>query len=168
LRGESKNAYLGLANKIASAMQILRIRNRAFERFGDVYGPVIDHDHFLGRSAFDVPRKKACPGAVIVSKRGALFVMEVAVPGFAKEDLTVTIADDILVIRGVKKHREEYPETDLIVEEFEMDSFERKFTISPKISREKIEAHYQDGILRLTFIDVPEEEEKNTQFVVIT
>jgi HSP20 family protein len=148
-------------------MQTTRIRNRAFERFGSEYGPVIDHDHFLGRSAFDVPRKKACPGAVNLSQRGELFVMEIAVPGFSKEELTVTVADDILVIRGLRKHREDYPETEFIVEEFDTESFERKFRISPTISREKIEAKYQDGILHLTFIDVPAEEEKNAQFVVI-
>jgi HSP20 family protein len=149
-------------------MQIPRIRNRAFERMGSHYGPVIDHDHFLGYTAFDVKKRKTCPGAVNISQSGELFVMEVAVPGFAKEDLTVAIADGVLVVRGMKKAREEHPETELIVEEFDTDSFERRFKISPMISREKIAANYRDGILRITFTDVPEEEEKNAQFVEVT
>lgn len=32
-----------------------KIKNHAFERMGDGFAPRIDYDHFLGRSAFDVP-----------------------------------------------------------------------------------------------------------------
>jgi HSP20 family protein len=148
-------------------MQKFKLRNHAFDRIGDSYGPVIDPDHFLGFSAFDVKRKKSEPGAINLRKTGELFVMEVAVPGFSKGELTIAIADDILVIRGLKKHREDHPETEFIMEEFDTDSFERKFRINPCISREKITAKYEDGILLLTFIDVPPEEEKNAQFIQI-
>ena len=149
-------------------MQKLRIRNHAFDRIGDQYAPVIDPDHFLGFSAFDVARKKTEPGAVNLRKTGELFVMEVAVPGFSKEEMTVAISDDILVIRGLKKHKDPHPETEFIMEEFDTDSFERQFRMNPCISREKITAKYLDGILRLTFIDVPPEEEKNAQFIHVT
>jgi hypothetical protein len=32
-----------------------KLRNHAFERMGEGFAPRIDYDHFLGRSAFDVP-----------------------------------------------------------------------------------------------------------------
>jgi hypothetical protein len=35
-----------------------KIKNHAFERMGDGFAPRIDYDHFLGRSAFDVPFDK--------------------------------------------------------------------------------------------------------------
>ncbi len=93
--------------------------------------------------------------------------MEIAVAGFSREELTVAISDDVLVIRGVKKHREDHPETEFLVEEFATESFERKFRVNPNISKEKITANYQNGILRLTFIDVPPEEEKSTRFIQV-
>jgi HSP20 family protein len=148
-------------------MQKFRIRNHAFDRIGDTYGPVIDHEHFLGHSAFDSHWKKTEPGAVNLSKQGELFTMEIAVAGFSRKELTVAISDDVLVIRGVKKHREDHPETEFLVEEFATESFERKFRVNPNISKEKITANYQDGILRLTFIDVPPEEEKSTRFIQV-
>lgn len=149
-------------------MQKFRIRNHAFDRIGDTYSPVIDHDHFLGRSAFSIPWKKGKAGSVNLTKTGELFMMEVAVPGFSREELTVAISDDILVIRGVKKHREEHPETEYIMEEFDTESFERKFRINPEISKEKITAKYEDGMLHLAFIDVPPEEEKNARFIQVS
>lgn len=118
-------------------MQKLRIRNHAFDRIGDQYSPVIDPDHFLGFSAFDVARKKPEAGAVNLSRTGELFVLEVSVPGFSREELTVAISDDILIIRGLKKHKDPHPETEFILEEFDTDSFERKFRVNPCISRKR-------------------------------
>ena len=149
-------------------MQKFSIRNHSFDRMGSRYGPVIDHDHFLGHSAFQFQWKKGSPGSIKLSRKGELFHMEVAVPGFSREELTVAISDDILVIRGVRKQQQAHPETEFIVEEFDTDSFERKFRMSPEISREKITARYENGILFLTFIDVPPEEEKNAQFIQVT
>jgi len=47
-----------------------------------------------------------------------------------------------------------------LLEEFNYAFFEREFRLNERIAREKIEARLEDGILYLTFIDVPKEEEK--------
>ena len=148
-------------------MKKLRIRNYSFDRISDRYAPVIDPEQFHGFSTDETPRRKGESGAVNLSKSGEMFVMEIAVPGFSKEELTVAIHDDLLVIRGLKKYKEDHPETEFILEEFDTASFERKFQVNPCISREKISAQYEAGILRLTFIHVPPEEEKSAQFIHI-
>ena len=38
-------------------MRRTTVRNRAFQRIGSLYGPLIDPNHFLGRSSFDIKRK---------------------------------------------------------------------------------------------------------------
>lgn len=137
------------------------LRNRTFDWMGESWGPLVDPHHFLGRSPFDISwhldKKKP---AVNVKKNGELFEMQVAVPGFAKEDIEITVKDDILTIRGEKKTMEKETESDFVIKGFSTDSFERKFKLGKGIGHEKIKAKYENGVLTLTFIDVPTEKEK--------
>lgn len=145
------------------------IKNRAFDRMGERYARLIDPYHFLGRSAFDVPRAKGenFP-AVNIKKEGELFVLELAVPGFTKEEIEIVVENDVMTIRGEKSAiAQPEKDTEFILEEFDFDTFERKFRLAPSIAHEKITAEYDHGILRLTFIDVPKEEEKNYQTVKV-
>lgn len=148
-------------------MKKLTIRNHAFDRFGTQHNPVIDQDHFMGHTAFDHQWKKEMPGSFNVSRSKELLVLDINVAGYAKEDLTVAISDGILVVRGLKKHREAHPETSLIEEELDVETFERKIRVNQSISREKITADLHDGVLRLSFIDVPAEEEKNSRLIEV-
>ncbi len=141
------------------------IKNRAFDRMGEKYARLIDPNHFLGRSAFDIPYRKIPPVNII--KDGKLFEMEVLVPGFKKEELEVRVADDILTIRGEKSSSPKEQKGKYIVEEFNFDTFERKFKLANSIGREKIDAAYENGVLKLTFTDVPREQERNYQRIAV-
>jgi len=141
------------------------IQNRAFDRMGERYARLIDPNHFLGRSAFDVKYPKVPPVNII--KNGKLFEMEVMVPGFKKGELDVFVDDGVLTIKGEKSLSHHDREGTFVLEEFDFDSFERKFKLASSIAREKISAQYQNGILRLTFVDVPEAEETDSQTVEV-
>ena len=142
-----------------------KIKNRAFDRMGEEYAKLIDPDHFLGRSSFDIPYKKVPPVNII--QEGKLYEMEVIVPGFTKEELDVTVKDDILTIRGEKSGTEGGRMDKYILEEFDFETFERKFKLAHAIGHEKITAKYENGILRLTFTDVPKEQEKAYKKVAV-
>lgn len=142
-----------------------KIKNRAFDRMGEEYAKLIDPNHFLGRSAFDIPYKNVPPVNII--REGKLFEMEVIVPGFKREELEVTVKDDILTIRGEKSFSKEEKDGQYILEEFDFDTFERKFKLANAIGHEKITAEYENGILRLTFTNVPKEEEKAYKKVTV-
>ena len=142
------------------------IRNRSFDRMGEGFAHLIDPGHFLGRSAFDIPyrnRDKDTIPPVNVKQEGALFELELAVPGYNKEELEVIIKDDMLTVKGEKHHSEQVNVTKYIFEEFNYNTFERSFKLDARIAHEQITAKYENGILKLTFIDVPEEEEKITR-----
>lgn len=126
---------------------------------GERWAPIIDPHHFLGRSPFDTPRYLGKP-AVNLKKNGELYEMEVAVPGFEKDDFEITVKDDVLTIRGERKKEEVKESDEFIINEFSFDSFERKFKLAKGIGHEKIKAKYENGILTLTFIDVSAEEEQ--------
>ena len=141
--------------------------NRAFDRMGETWARKIDPNHFLGRSAFDIPWRAGEVPAANIKKNGKVFELELAVPGFEKDEIDIVVKDDILVIRGEKSTSDTGTQSDYILEEFDFSSFERSFKLASTISHEKITARLERGILRVTFTDVPKEEEKAYQKVKV-
>ena len=144
------------------------ISNRSFDRMGERYAKLIDPHHFLGRSAFDIPWKEEnlIPAANF-RKEDRLFKLELMIPGFKKEEIRITLIDGILTVKGEKTLKEAKKSKSYILEEFTMDAFERSFRLAPSIAKEKIFAEYANGVLTLTFVDVPPEEEKERQVVKV-
>lgn len=142
------------------------IKNRAFDRMGERFAPLVDPYHFLGKTAFDIKRKPWEP-AVNIRHTDTLFEMDVAVPGYKKDEIKIVLENGFLIIKGEKKtkHREE--KDDYIMEEFGFNSFERSFHLNDSISHEKVHASYKDGVLHIEIEDVPKEEEKAYQEVAI-
>lgn len=143
-----------------------KIKNHAFDRMGERYAPLIDRDHFLGRSAFEIKRKDATP-PVNIKKTAQLLTLDVAVPGYQKEELEVILEKGYLIIRGQKEVKEEHQGEDYVLEEFDFNSFERSFLLSEDIAREKVAASYDNGVLHIEINDVPEAEERSFQTVPI-
>lgn len=113
--------------------------------------------NFLGRNDFDLRWLKKYP-PVNIKKENSLFELEVAIPGYSKEEIEISVKNNLLIIRGAKK-KNELHESEYVIKEFDNDTFERVFQLAKEIGHEKITATYKNGILRLTFIDVPGEEE---------
>ena len=131
---------------------------------GEKFAPMFDKDHFLGHSPIGVPKWKL--PLVNLKKKGHLFEMELLIPGFEKEELEIIVQDDILTVKG-EKSKKSSAASDYILEEFDVESFERRFRLDKGIGHEKIEAEYRNGVLKLTFIDVPKEKEVDYQEVAV-
>ncbi len=114
--------------------------------------PLSDRPHFMGRSALDVRWNTKKP-AVNIKQDGVHFEMKIVMPGFAKDEIIITVDNDILTVRGEKK-RLEKADSAFVLQEFDMDVVERKFKLAKNIGREKIDAVYRNGILTLTFEDI--------------
>merc|ERR1711976_147110 len=88
------------------------------------------------------------PSANIIDQEKA-FVLELAIPGVAKEDLSISIEKNVLTIKS------EVKETSLedgryTRKEFGVRNFERKFQLKEKVLTNEIEAKLENGILRLS------------------
>ncbi len=144
------------------------IKNRAFDRMGEQWAPLIDPNHFLGRTAFDIPYPKTNkgPDATLVQK-GELFFLEISAPGFRKEDLQVEIKDELLFVTGKRTFETETADSSFVQNTFEEDSFERVFKLAPAISREGISAKMENEVLHIAFRDVPAAEERSQRTVVV-
>jgi HSP20 family protein len=88
--------------------------------------------------------------SVNVMERDDKFELEVAVPGFEKKDFKVELNHNVLTISSDKKEeREDGVGKQYTRKEFSYLSFCRSFTIPDTINHEKIEARYENGILKV-------------------
>ena len=85
------------------------------------------------------------------------FEVEVAAPGFSKEDLKIDLSNGLLTISSEKKVENETRDGENFTRrEFSYQSFSRSFTLPNIVNSDKIAAKYENGILR---ISIPKKEE---------
>jgi HSP20 family protein len=113
-----------------------------------------DLSKFFGVDSF------ASAPAVNVSENEKGFKIEVAAPGFSKENFSLHIEKRTLSIKGEHKaETSEEKETNTekyTRREFQLGSFERKFTLPENVDQENIEAKYENGILSITILRLEE------------
>lgn len=76
-------------------------------------------------------------------------VVELDVPGFQEEDLTLEVLDHTLTIRGEHKAEKEEKEKTFYLHERLEKHFERRFTLPPEIDVEHVEAKFGTGVLEV-------------------
>ncbi|MDD4971304.1 MAG: Hsp20/alpha crystallin family protein [Paludibacter sp.] len=85
------------------------------------------------------------------------FKVEVAAPGFDKGDFKLELNHDVLTISSEKKMENETKEDEHFSRrEFSYQSFTRSFTLPHTADSERIDANYENGILR---VSIPKKEE---------
>jgi HSP20 family protein len=96
--------------------------------------------------------------AVNIKENNDAFNVEVAAPGMKKEDFKVELDGNMLTISSEKTDETKENEGERYsTQEFSYQSFQRKFQL-PKdvVDADKIEAHYENGLLHLV---IPKKEE---------
>ncbi|HJV78812.1 MAG TPA: Hsp20/alpha crystallin family protein [Paludibacter sp.] len=95
--------------------------------------------------------------SVNIKENNDEFKVEVAAPGFNKSDFKLELNHDLLTISSEKKVEHETKEGEQFTKrEFSYQSFSRSFTLPNTADGERIEANYENGILR---ISIPKKEE---------
>ena len=85
------------------------------------------------------------------------YMLEVAAPGFEKEDFKIEQHNDLLTISSEKKVEKETKDGERFTKrEFSYQSFSRSFTLPQTADGEKISANYDKGILT---VSIPKREE---------
>lgn len=87
--------------------------------------------------------------AVNIVEEAERYRIEVAAPGYSKDDFKVKIENDLLNI-SVEKEQNNVEGENFTRCEFNNGSFERSFVVSKTIDTNKIEARYDNGILSIT------------------
>lgn len=96
-------------------------------------------------------REASMPACNVVETPEA-YRMELAAPGFKKEDFELEFEPGYLTIRGTTQAEKQSTENDekLKRREFNYSTFSRTFSLPDNIRAEDIAAIYEDGILRVT------------------
>ena len=84
-----------------------------------------------------------------ISEKNDKILVEAEIPGVKKEDLKITLQDNILTIKGEKKKEEESKDNNYYRCERSYGSFSRSFTLPVEVNTEKVDAKFNDGMLKI-------------------
>ena len=93
---------------------------------------------------------------VNVTENKDQYLVSLAVPGMKKDDFKIDVDGNMLTISSEKEETTEEKDKKFTRKEYNYSSFSRSFTLPEEINREKIEAKYEDGVLKLV---LPRKEE---------
>ena len=97
-----------------------------------------------------------------VMEFGDRFLIEMAIAGFGKKDVEIKISDNEMKVSGVKKVQ--HADAKYHVKELANRAFAKTISIPKSVDVEKIEAIFEDGVLKIL---LPKLEEKKTTTKVI-
>jgi HSP20 family protein len=84
-----------------------------------------------------------------IAETSNAYIVTMEVPGIDMKELDVSYSDGLLNVKGEKIKETLEGECCHCVERFS-GSFERSFPISGNVDRDKIDATYRDGVLKIT------------------
>ncbi|GAB5399979.1 MAG: hypothetical protein Aureis2KO_15640 [Aureisphaera sp.] len=129
-------------------MSLIKLNKRRFPWLAEGLSPWFDTDDFFADDFFI--KGKNVP-AMNVKENSDSFDVELAVPGFSKEDIQITMEDNLLhVCAETKKEETEEGEEGYTRKEFSYKEFDRKLRLPSSVNQDKqVDATYKDGILKL-------------------
>jgi HSP20 family protein len=95
------------------------------------------------------------PSVDVVEEKDA-FLVKTDLPGLSKDDVSVTLQDNHLTIRGERKHEAESKEAGYHRRERAYGLFTRTIELPSTVDAKKIDAHFKDGVL---LVRLPKTEE---------
>lgn len=124
-------------------------------------------DEFFGKdlSQFRGHDSAASTPAINVRESDKDFTIEVAAPGYSKENLTLNVEDKVLTIEGKREEEKSEEGTKFNRKEFSYGSFKRSFKVSSEVNAEGISASYENGILNVV-VPKAEEDKKVTKISI--
>jgi len=104
--------------------------------------------------------------AVDVADKDNGFEITAELPGLDEKNVEVTVANDILTIKGEKKEEKEEKEKDYYRSERRYGSFERSFELPAGVDQNKIEAKFEKGVLKITMPKTLEAQKKAKKIAI--
>ena len=96
---------------------------------------------------------------VVVEKDNV--IVKADLPGLTKDDISVTLQDNYLTIKGEKKHEVEQKEANYFLSERVYGSFTRTIELPVAVDASKIDARFKDGVLHVTLPKTEEAKPKH-------
>jgi len=108
-------------------------------------------DTFQGGSQMDFSP------SVDIAETDQAFEIQVQLPGVKKNDVDISLENDMITISGEKKYSDEKDEKNYHTRESFFGKFSRSFRLPDSVNADKISAKQEDGVLVVT---LPKDEKK--------
>jgi len=76
--------------------------------------------------------------------------LSLAVPGMTKDDFNIDVNGSMITVSCEKEESKDEKEKNYTRKEYNYTSFSRSFQLPDEVNKEKIDAHYENGVLRVT------------------
>ena len=126
--------------------------NRLFDRFFGRFSERREFDEGMWSPFVDISETKDD------------LVITAEIPGMNKDDIKISINDNILCLKGEKKQDKKVEEENYHRVERSYGTFHRSFTLPATVQQDQVKATYRDGILRVT---LPKAEEAKPKEIAI-
>ena len=87
--------------------------------------------------------------AVNITEQKDEYLVSLAAPGLKRDDFKLDVYGNMLTISSEKEENKEEKDKRFTRKEYSYSSFSRSFTLPEEINKEKIEAKYEDGVLKI-------------------
>lgn len=106
----------------------------------------LDRSWFWGAPSLFAAEAKL---AVDIREEGGTYIVETAVPGFAKDEIDVGTSDGVLTIRAEREGAEERAEERYLYRERYRGPLDRRIALSGLAAEAEVDATLKDGVLTL-------------------
>ncbi len=135
----------------AEAWQSLRGEmQRWFDQFWNRRFPLLPRAFDVGPLWRQWPSLGIASPAVDFNEDEKAYLITVELPGMKEQDIDVSLSGDTLTIKGEKREEKEEKAKNYYLSERRYGSFQRSFTLSASVDRDKIEASFAAGVLKIT------------------
>lgn len=121
------------------------VKTNKFPSLGSMMEDFWGNDKFFNKSFFN---GEPLPAVNIRDKKNH-FEVEVAAPGFKKDDFVITTENGLLIISAETSAEENEEKDNYTRREFSCTSFTRTFTLPENVKDDDINAKYRDGLLTI-------------------
>jgi HSP20 family protein len=134
-----------------STQSLAKFTDRMPSVFDDFFKP---WNEWFDKGAF--PGRMMNLPAVNITEHKDEYQVSLAAPGLKKDDFRIDVDGNMLTISCEKEENKEEKDKKFTRKEYNYSSFSRTFTLPEEINKEKIEAKYEEGVLKL---NLPRKEE---------
>ncbi len=115
--------------------------------------------------AASADERRLAPRIDVSETDGALEITA-ELPGVEEKDVEVTLADNVLTIKGEKKSEKEDKKKDFHVVERSYGAFQRAIQLPFEADAKNVEARFKNGVLKIVLPKPPEVEAKSRKIAI--
>lgn len=122
-------------------------------------------DFWGRRRRFPILSEELSP-AVDIYEKGEDIIVKAEIPGVEKEDISVSVSEETITIKGEIKREEEVKERDYYRSERLYGSFSRTLELPAEVDVGKVKASYKNGVLTVTLVKKKPERKLETEIKI--